>query len=233
MAADFLNKGADTVTVNQSGDSSITDPNKEVIDPLGKGNPPEQKLGVVPGIVRFLKTLTNTDQKGGSGPDTPSTRAARIFHDAVTRPTANSMTTLNMEIIGDPYFIAHSGMGNWTGQSTANSTNLLTDGSINWQNGEVDILVNFRTPLDINQGTGLYQFAPSTSSAPLISWSGLYHVTNVVCKFNGGQFRQILRGNRRPYQEVSNEGTPTGSGVLNNTNPVEKSPEDLADIGPQ
>jgi len=233
MAADFLNKGADTVTVNQSGDSSITDPNKEVIDPLGKGNPPEQKLGVVPGIVRFLKTLTNTDQKGGSGPDTPSTRAARIFHDAVTRPTANSMTTLNMEIIGDPYFIAHSGMGNWTGQSTANSTNLLTDGSINWQNGEVDILVNFRTPLDINQATGLYQFAGSTSSAPLISWSGLYHVTNVVCKFSKGEFRQILKGNRRPYQEVSNEGTPTGSGVLNTSTPVEKSPEDLADIGPQ
>ena len=219
MAADFLNKGADTVTVDQSGDASSTDPNKEVVAPLGNGNTPEQKLGVMPGIVRFLKTLTNTDQKGGSGPDTPSVRAARIFHDAVTRSSTSSMTTLNMEIIGDPYYIAHSGMGNWTGQSTTNSTNLLNDGSVNWQNGEVDILVNFRTPLDINQGTGLYQFAPTVSSAPLISWSGLYHVTNIVCKFQKGEFRQVLTGQRRPYQEVSVTGTADGTGILTNSKP--------------
>ena len=219
MAADFLNKGADTVTVDQVGDTSTPDPNKEIVAPLGTGNPPEQKLGVMPGIVRFLKILTNTDQKGGSGPDTPAVRAARIFHDAVTRSSTSSMTTLEMEIIGDPYFIAHSGMGNWTGQSTTNSTNLLDDGSINWQNGEVDILVNFRTPIDINQATGLYQFAPPTSSAPLISWSGLYHVTNVVCRFQKGQFKQTLKGQRRPYQEVSVSGTPTGSGVLSNSAP--------------
>ena len=220
MAADFLNKGADTVTVDQLGDTAATDPNKEVVAPLGEGNPPEQKLGVMPGIVRFLKTLTNTDQKGGSGPDTPSVRAARIFHDAVTRSNSSSMTTLEMEIIGDPYYIAHSGMGNWTGQSTTNSTNLLDDGSVNWQNGEVDILVNFRTPLDINQATGLYQFAPPSASAPLISWSGLYHVTNIVCKFQKGQFTQQLKGQRRPYQEVSMEGAPDGStGALTNSKP--------------
>jgi hypothetical protein len=221
MAADFLNKGADTVTIDQSGDVAATDPNKEIVAPLGTGNPPEQKLGVMPGIVRFLKTLTNTDQKGGSGPDTPSVRAARIFHDAVTRSSTSSMTTLNMEIIGDPYYIAHSGMGNWTGQSTTNSTNLLDDGSVNWQNGEVDILVNFRTPLDINQGTGLYQFAPTTASAPLISWSGLYHVTNVVCKFQKGQFTQTLSGQRRPYQEVSATSATSadGNGVLTNSKP--------------
>ena len=220
MAADFLNKGADTVTIDQSGDAASQDPNKEVVAPLGTGNPPEQKLGVMPGIVRFLKTLTNTDQKGGSGPDTPSVRAARIFHDAVTRSNSSSMTTLEMEIIGDPYYIAHSGMGNWTGQSTTNSVNLLDDGSINWQNGEVDILVNFRTPLDINQATGLYQFAPPTSSAPLISWSGLYHVTNIICKFQKGQFTQHLKGQRRPYQEVSVQGAPDGStGALTNSKP--------------
>ena len=220
MSADFLNKGADTKTIDQSGDAATDDPNKTVVVPIGEGNPPEQKLGVMPGIVRFLKTLTNTDQRGGSGPDTPSVRAARLFHDAVTRSNSSSMTTLEMEIIGDPYFIAHSGMGNWTGQSTTNSINLLDDGSINWQNGEVDILVNFRTPLDINQGTGLYQFAPSTSSAPLISWSGLYHVTNVVCKFSKGEFRQILKGQRRPYQELSEQGAPSGTGIVNNSTPV-------------
>jgi len=218
MSSDFLNKGADTVTIDQVGDETSTDPNKEVVAPLGTGRPPDQKLGVMPGIVRFLKTLTNTDQKGGSGPDTPSVRTARLFHDAVTRSNSSSMTTLEMEIIGDPYYIAHSGMGNWTGQSTTNSTNLLDDGSINWQNGEVDILINFRTPLDINQATGLYQFAPPTASAPLISWSGLYHVTNIVCKFQKGQFTQQLKGQRRPYQELNTEGASDGSnGILNSS----------------
>ena len=197
MLADSFSKNADIVSGTSSGDGKVLDPTM----PIGEGNPPEQSPGVIPTIVKFFKVLTNTDKKGGSGPDSAATRAARLFHDAITK-TEGDMIELDMKIIGDPYYIAHSGMGNYTGVSTSNSSNLLDDGSINYQNGEVDIIVNFRTPIDINQGTGLYTFTGSNASAPVISWSGLYRLTEVTSTFRSGKFEQKLGGYRRTYQEA-------------------------------
>jgi hypothetical protein len=210
MLADSFAKSSDIITSTSQGEGVEVQP----LDPVGKGNPPEDKPGIIPGIVKFVKTLTNTDRKGGSGPDSPVTRAARLFHDAITK-SQGDMIELDMTIIGDPYYIAHSGMGNYTGSSTSNSSNLLDDGSINYQNGEVDIVVNFRTPIDINQGTGLYTFTGSIDSAPVTSWSGIYRLTEVTSTFNGGEFKQKLGGYRRPYQEATN--TDPDSKVFNTT----------------
>jgi hypothetical protein len=128
-----------------------------------------------------------------------------------------------MEIIGDPYYIVQSGMGNYTAQATQYK-NLNLDGSINWQNGEVDILINFRTPIDINQTTGLYNFGSSSKTSPVIAYSGLYNVTNITSSFRGGQFKQTLVGQRRPQQENPVEGTPdqtlsTGNQKVDTANP--------------
>lgn len=202
MLADSFSKNSDIVTGTQDGEGVVKDP----LNPVGKGNEPEQSLGVIPTITKFFKTITNTDKKGGSGPDSAVTRAARLFHDAITK-TQGDMIELDMTIIGDPYYIAHSGMGNYTGSSTSDSSNLLDDGSINYQNGEVDIVVNFRTPIDINQGTGLYTFTGTTMSAPVISWSGIYRLTEVTSTFKNGEFKQLLGGYRRPYQEATVEDT--------------------------
>ena len=202
MLADSFSKNSDIVTGTQSGEAVVNNP----LNPVGKGNPPEQANGVIPTITKFFKTITNTDRKGGSGPDSAVTRAARLFHDAITK-TQGDMIELDMTIIGDPYYIAHSGMGNYTGSSTGDSSNLLDDGSINYQNGEVDIVVNFRTPIDINQGTGLYTFTGQSMSAPVISWSGIYRLTEVTSTFKGGEFIQKLGGYRRPYQEATVEET--------------------------
>jgi hypothetical protein len=202
MLADSFSKNSDIVTGTQDGEGVVKDP----LNPVGKGNEPEQSLGVIPTITKFFKTITNTDKKGGSGPDSAVTRAARLFHDAITK-TQGDMIELDMTIIGDPYYIARSGMGNYTGSSTSDSSNLLDDGSINYQNGEVDIVVNFRTPIDINQGTGLYTFTGTTMSAPVISWSGIYRLTEVTSTFKNGEFKQLLGGYRRPYQEATVEDT--------------------------
>jgi hypothetical protein len=112
------------------------------------------------------------------------------------------MTNLEIEIIGDPYWIAQSGMGNYTAQPTQ-FYNLNTDGSVSYQNGEVDCVVNFRTPIDINQTTGLYDFGGKSSTAPIMQFSGLYQVTQVYSTFANGQFKQTLTGLRRPLQESS------------------------------
>jgi GH15 family glucan-1,4-alpha-glucosidase len=117
--------------------------------------------------------------------------------------TQQAMMDLDMEIIGDPYYIVQSGQGNYTASSTQ-YTNLTDDGSMNYQNGEVDIIINFRTPIDINQSSGLYNFGGSTS-ALVTQWSGLYAVTDIISTFRDGQFKQTLKGQRRPLQELLEE----------------------------
>lgn len=195
MGADGLEKSQD---VKQAAQNSEAPDPVAIVSPLGLGSLPSRILGNTPTIVSYTGTVTGTDKKGGGGTETSGTRAARLFMDAVTEGT--DMYDLNLQIIGDPYFIVDSGIGNWTDQQTQ-FKNLNANGSVNWQNGEVDIKVNFRTPIDINQNTGLYNFTPQEKSAPVMQYSGLYRVTDVTSRFSGGIFTQELTGFRRPGQE--------------------------------
>lgn len=171
---------------------------------LPTGGKPEKKSGIIPQANRYSETSTPSDGKGGGGLENEGTRAAKQFHDAIT--SASGMLSLDMKIIGDPYYIAQSGMGNYTSTPTQYS-NLNSDGSVSYQGSEVDILVNFRTPVDLNQNTGLFDFGKSTKSAPVLTWSGLYQVTKVVSHFDNGQFTQTLTGPRRNGQEISGAGS--------------------------
>jgi hypothetical protein len=199
MAPDGLTRSQDSVTAAQTGGALGAVPQ---VNPLGQGNPPEK--GAWPTMVKFIKTLTGTDKKGGGGVETQTTRAGRLFYDALT--SGVDMIELSMDIIGDPYWIAQSGTGNYT--STQVSQQMNTDGSVNYQNGEVVARVNFRTPIDINQTTGLYNFGGSSASAPIIKYSGLYQIYTVKSIFKDGTFQQTLDGIRYPGQELSKEATP-------------------------
>ena len=215
MAADGLQRTQDSVS--ETRDGGAKDETKDVVSPLPNGKLPQP--GSTPTIVKFIKTLTGTDRGGGGGSDNQSVRAARLFHDAVTN-TEQAMMDLNMEIIGDPYYIVQSGQGNYTASATQ-YTNLNSDGSVNYQNGEVDIMVNFRTPVDINQTTGLYTFAGGTTR--LDQWSGLYSIQNVTSTFKLGQFTQVLKGMRRPLQELQEESNVTDTyGTTREANPEDK-----------
>jgi len=197
MSPDGLIDTQDAKNSKNSGGETDGKPDKQV-RPLPKGSDPDSTLGVGTQILSFVKTLAGTDKLGGGGSETQTTRAARLFHDSLTKGT--DMVDLNMQIIGDPYFIAQSGAGNYTAQPTQ-FHNLNDDGSVSYQNGEVDIVVNFRTPIDINQSTGMYNFGPNTDTAPVMQFSGLYKLTNVTSTFSGGTFKQTLIGYRRPMQE--------------------------------
>jgi hypothetical protein len=199
-----------------SNASGAEEKNKAEQKPMPSGNPVEKKPGVTPTQVKYIGTNFKTDKKGGGGLEDENTRIARMFHDALT--SGADMVALDLKIIGDPYFIAQSGQGNYTSQQTEFG-NLNADGSVNYQNGEVDIMVNFRTPVDINQTTGLYDFGKSSKSAPVLSWSGLYQVINVTSSFAGGQFTQTLSGTRRPSQELSSPATPAKQYSTSNTVP--------------
>ena len=206
---------ADSVDVKRSNSEGGTTQGKpENIKPLPTGKAPNPSKPSNPNQVTYTQTNTNTDNKGGGGPDNQATRAARMFHQALTN--GSDMINLDLNIIGDPYFIAQSGQGNYTSAPTEKQ-NLNADGSVNYQNGEVDIIINFRTPVDINQTTGLYDFGKSSKTAPVLQWSGLYQVINVTSKFSNGQFTQSLTGTRRANQELPDEATPTDTFSNSNT----------------
>jgi hypothetical protein len=188
--------------------------------------PPKPALGENPNTNRPLLTKTSTDKYGGGGAETQGIRAARVFHDAITKANGADMQTLSLDIIGDPYWIAQSGTGNYSSEQTEHA-NLNADGSVNYQSGEVDCVVNFRTPVDINQSTGLYDFGGGATT-PVMAFSGLYRIYQVRSSFNKGEFKQTLIGNRRQMQE--SKAQTDASTVYNGAREVKKPNDVTGDV---
>ena len=134
---------------------------------------------------------------GGIGLISPESQIARDFNEALVNSPVD-LVMVDLTILGDPYYIADSGMGNYNA-ALAGSINLTTDGTVEYQGSEVDIELNFKTPLDY--GPDGYMEFPGGGSAPVGEFSGLYQVLFVNSKFNGGQFTQTLQTMRRPRQD--------------------------------
>ena len=198
------------------------------IVPVADGKTPKGEAagGVGTVVNKFSLTQFTHDLFGGDGFDDARARIGRTFLEAIRSPL--DMIRLNLEIIGDPYWIVNSGQGNYTATPVAGVKDLNKDGSVNWQTSEVDIIVNFRSPFDINQTTGMYDFksanifdiGASTSSGPTLGFTGLYRVNTVTSTFKNGVFKQRLVGSRRPLQELKAEGS--ANSTLNSSTPAPK-----------
>jgi hypothetical protein len=162
---------------------------------------------------------TSTSGKGGGGLEDYASISARQFHDAIT--SGVDMINTKMQILGDPYYIGDSGMGNYSAVATDNK-HMNADGAVDWQSGEVHILVNFRTPTDINQSTGLYDF---TNTAYVPQFSGLYKVLTIQSNFSRGKFTQTLSMIRLPKQDVKGNSTPQQLAVTPTKTDNEISPQ--------
>jgi hypothetical protein len=160
---------------------------------------------ITPNVVINDKIKTGQAHRGGGGLEDFKTLAARQFHDAVT--SGVDMINLQIKILGDPYFISDSGMGNYSAKATKLS-NMNSDGAVDYQSGEVDMLVDFRVPIDNSMATGKYDFPKGTKL--LESFSGLYKILRVESTFSKGLFTQVLKTVRRRNQESTNrEGSAT------------------------
>lgn len=156
-----------------------------------------------------IATNTTSGNAGGGGSNTEAIQIARQFHALISNPL--EMISLDMEILGDPFWISSSGMGNYIAPITKNNF-VNSDYSVNFQTGEVYIHVNFKSPIDINQATGLYNF-PKTSGAydAAIMFKGVYRVNNVTSIFRDGVFKQVIKGYRvnNQYEEKKAENAQT------------------------
>jgi hypothetical protein len=137
------------------------------------------------------------------GKDDPASLAAKQFHEALT--SGVDMINVGMTILGDPFYIGDSGIGNYhAGPSDNKYAN--SDGAMSWDTGEIHITLNFKTPVDIDLSTGLYDFSRVYN---VLQFSGLYRILKADSIFSRGKFTQELKMLRLKGQEVEE-----GSGKL-------------------
>lgn len=204
-----LNADGGKNSETQKGLSAATGNAGAQKDEINAKQPDGSDPGVNPRAVRYDKQASKTAKLGGTGVDDAATVAARQFHDIVTK--GYDMINLNMTILGDPYYITDSGMGNYSAQQTTKE-NINSDGAMDYQTSEVLINVNFRTPIDIKADrSGMYDFG--TATQPVVQFSGLFKVLNIESVFNAGKFTQTLGLIRIPNQENTKAADPVPTTV--------------------
>lgn len=160
---------------------------------------------------------TGVQQTGGNAgqPRTnPYSEVAKKMHDAIIDSKA-SMITGEIEILGDPFFLATGGIGNYV--TTPDGRGKTTDGEADHVYGQVLITVNFQNPIDINPSTGMMRFDPK-----LVPFSGVYSVQKVSSTFKNGDFKQKLEIMRIPGQILDLDITPTDPNDLTIVKPNPK-----------
>jgi hypothetical protein len=152
---------------------------------------------------RDIPNANQTGRAGGSDADTSAIQVARTFSEAIT--SGVDMITMDLTILGDPYYLADSGQGNYNSPPLAIA--YTQDGTMDYQRSEVEVNINFRTPIDYNTNDGTMIFPEDT--IPVKTFSGLYKVVTLKSNFSGGKFTQVLSLMRRPNQEgdIGSRGT--------------------------
>jgi hypothetical protein len=143
--------------------------------------------------------------KGGTGFKDTEQAVAENFHKVFVKGSSADLITTNIEILGDPYWIVDSGFANYFAQPNETNPQSTADGTMNYEAGDVYVYLAFKTPLDVNEKTGLYDFQNLTKESP---FSGIYRVTMCESNFSEGVFKQKLTCIRMPAQSLDYQDKP-------------------------
>jgi hypothetical protein len=121
---------------------------------------------------------------GGAGIDNNRTRVAQLFKKAIEDKV--TLATLNLTILGDPYFLSDSDMGNYV--SPALNPFITQNLDADFARSQVYVLVKFNSAVDYKQNT----LAPD----PADMFTGIYEVNIIESIFENGTFKQVLNMNK-------------------------------------
>jgi len=133
--------------------------------------------------------------KGGSENKSVEQNVAENFQDAFISGSSADMVTINLEVLGDPYWLIDSGMSNYFTGAASPTAQITDDGTMNYESGNVYIYISLRTPADVNTLTGLYDFSVAGKESP---FGGIYRIVSCENQFNDGNWKQKLKCIRMP-----------------------------------
>ena len=149
--------------------------------------------------------------KGGSSDKSVEQNVAENFQQAFISGNSADLVTVDLEILGDPYWLVDSGMGNYFAGTAGPTSQITNDGTMNYEAGNVYIYLTFRTPADINETTGLYDFSVAGKESP---FGGIYRVNMCENYFQDGFWKQKLKCLRMPGPQGPEANKTTEGNVV-------------------
>jgi hypothetical protein len=146
--------------------------------------------------VQVINEASGNINRAGPPSDDPYWQIAFNAHQSILESV--SLLTGEIELLGDPYYLCTSGMGNYT-PPTKDIAQTST-GEANFTSSPVVVRFNFRNPIDIGEN-GFLNFS---KPAP---FSGLYRVIKCQSVFRDGLFKQNLKVIRYQGQISEDEST--------------------------
>lgn len=199
--------GINSSDASQSGYTNNQDL-KGVGQDLQKGSPTQSGQAEAAQFANLGRSRTKRDPKllqstaGGNKDKTTEQLVAESFNNALKTGASADLIQVELDVLGDTYWLIDSGMGNYFAPYTSEVAQITNDGTANYENGFVYIYITFKTPNDIDETTGLYSFKKENQ------FSGLYRVTKCDSTFNGGKFTQKLQCIRMTGQAIDYQDTP-------------------------
>jgi hypothetical protein len=165
----------------------------------------------------------NAKSRATGGIVTAKQVAVADLEDSLMTLSAADMLSIQLTIIGDPQFIKQDDAFYSPQVVMASADPRLTpNGSLRTDYQEIYVKVLFRTPIDIDETTGMMDFGSNYRTSV---FSGLYKVLTVISEFKNGQFTQTLDLIRIPYQpsydyvtqQKSNDTNQRGTDINSST----------------
>ena len=154
---------------------------------------------VTPAHVKIVPAQTDVSSLHQGANDVTNTSANDLYKSLMST-SRGDMINVKLKIAGDPEFIKQDDIA-YASEGTVNEID--QNGSITTDGGELYVDLFFRSPNDINQETGLYDFSRWEEA----SFNGRYKVITVENIFSQGQFLQNLN-----LVRIFNQETPGGAG---------------------
>ena len=135
-----------------------------------------------------------------------------IFEQVIADP-AGDLVVATLELIGDPFWIAQKDVSNksFALSHQEGTPNTDANGAVATDESEITIDLNFKTPQDLDDNTGLFL------NQDRVTFSGKYKVFMCVNRFAGGMFTNELEMARLKFQEDDEPEAVQGTGTQGRT----------------
>ncbi len=191
---------ANPAPLNEAGKASNPNQQGTLANPQNRQEREEGKAPAtqLANIGRARPKRTPSELKmiaGGSNYKDTEQAIAEAFQRTFVSGASVDMVSVDLEILGDPYFIVDNGLANYFAAVPEPLSQVTSDGTMNYEGGSVYVYVTFRTPADVNEVTGLYDFSMAAKESP---FGGIYRVNLVENIFQDGVWKQKLKMLRMP-----------------------------------